>query len=44
MFAKGKIPQSLIDAVSQVTNEGWDDMLKSVKDKQGPQQIGRAHV
>ena len=44
MFAKGKISQSLIDAVSQVTSEGWDDMLKSVKDKSGPQPSGGSGV
>ena len=27
----------MIDAVNSVMDEGWDDMLKSVKDKKAPQ-------
>jgi hypothetical protein len=50
MFAKNKVSQSLVDAVNSVVNEaekvttseGWDDMLKSVKDKNKPQPSGGA--
>ena len=31
---------SVADAVAKVQKEGWDDMLKSVKDKNGPQPNG----
>ena len=54
MFAKNKISQSMIDAVNkimsekeveskeQLLSEGWDDMLKFVKDKNKPQPSGGA--
>ena len=54
MFAKNKVSQSLVDAVNkimsdkeeetkeQLLSEGWDDMLKSVKDKNKPQPSGGA--
>jgi hypothetical protein len=50
MFAKNKVSQSLVDAVNSVVNEaekvptseGWDEMLKSVKDKNKPQPSGGA--
>ena len=50
MFAKNKVSQSLVDAVSSIineaekvpTSEGWDEMLKSVKDKNKPQPSGGA--
>lgn len=54
MFAKNKVSQSLVDAVNKIMSEkeveskeeflseGWDDMLKSVKDKNKPQPSGGA--
>jgi len=54
MFAKNKVSQSLIDAVNKIMSEkeveskeqflseGWDEMLKSVKDKNKPQPSGGA--
>lgn len=54
MFAKNKISQSMIDAVNKIMSEkeveskeeflseGWDEMLKSVKDKNKPQPSGGA--
>jgi hypothetical protein len=50
MFAKNKVSQSLVDAVNSVVNEaekvhtseGWEEMLKSVKDKNKPQPSGGA--
>ena len=54
MFAKNKVSQSMIDAVNKIMSEkeeetkeqflseGWDDMLKSVKDKNKPQPSGGA--
>ena len=35
---------SVADAVAKVQKEGWDDMLKYVKDKNGPQPNGGAGV
>jgi hypothetical protein len=54
MFAKNKVSQSMIDAVNKIMSEkeveskeeflseGWDEMLKSVKDKNKPQPSGGA--
>jgi hypothetical protein len=54
MFAKNKVSQSLVDAVNKIMSEkeveskeeflseGWDEMLKSVKDKNKPQPSGGA--
>ena len=39
-----KVSKSLIDAVNGVISEGWDDMLKDVKSRQGPQPSGGSGV
>lgn len=49
MYGKKTISQSLLDAVNSVTQqdvqqEGWDDMMKSVKDKSGPQPNGGSGI
>lgn len=48
MYGKKSISQSLLDAVNSVTHadvqEGWDEMMKDVKARSGPQPNGGAGI